>query len=309
MLGDVFINYRRQTDSGVAGRVYDNLSRALPGASIFMDVDKLNPGDDFEVALGRSLESCKVMLAVVGPQWATLTDEHGRRRLEDPDDFVRKEIRAALEGGVRVIPVLVNGARMPEKSTLPADLQELAKRQAMEVRHERFNDDMAAVATAVATTTHGALRPRRWQPFAVAGVVTVLGIGGAAVALWPRPSASLSTTATTPVDTSPGASAPVASTPAAPAPVETKGCKEGFVWRTAIFGDNVCVSRADYDEVQAQNANARNNRSPSGGPYGDNTCRTGYVWREAFEGDLVCVTPFERDKAKQQTADAANNRN
>jgi len=286
MSDNVFINYRRQTDSGVAGRVYDNLTRALPGASIFMDVDKLNPGDDFEVALGRSLASCKVMLAVIGPQWATLADEQGRPRLQDPDDFVRKEIRAALEGQVRVIPVLINDARMPGRSTLPPDLQDLAKRQAMEVRHERFNDDMAAVAAAVATTTPGA-RPRRWQPYALAAAVTVLGIGGAALALWPRPSAL----------------------PSEPAPIETKGCKEGFVWRMAIFGDSVCVSRADHDEVQAQNVNARNNRSPTGGPYGDNTCRVGYVWREAFEGDLVCVTPYERDKAKQQTADAPNNRN
>lgn len=59
LAGDIFINYRRQTDSGVAGRVYDNLSRALPGASIFMDVDKLNPGDDFEAALTRTLSGTK----------------------------------------------------------------------------------------------------------------------------------------------------------------------------------------------------------------------------------------------------------
>ncbi|ESW96929.1 hypothetical protein X769_26620 [Mesorhizobium sp. LSJC268A00] len=123
LLGDVFINYRRQTDSGVAGRVYDNLNRALPDASIFM-VDKLNPGDDFEVALARSLASCKIMLAIVGPQWAALTDEQGQVRLESPDDFVRKEIRTALQAGVRVIPVLVNGASMPKKSALPPDLQE-----------------------------------------------------------------------------------------------------------------------------------------------------------------------------------------
>jgi hypothetical protein len=159
----------------------------------------------------------------------------------------------------------------------------------MEVRHERFNDDMAAVASAVATTTHGARR--RWQPYALAAVVTLLGISGAALALWPRPRP------------------PASPSPAETALIETKGCKEGFVWRLAIFGDSVCVSRADYDEVQAQNANARNNRSPAGGPYGDNTCRVGYVWRDAFENDLVCVTPFERDKAKQQNADAANNRN
>ncbi|MER9685009.1 toll/interleukin-1 receptor domain-containing protein [Mesorhizobium sp. M0139] len=285
MLGDVFINYRRQTDSGVAGRVYDNLNRALPDASIFMDVDKLNPGDDFEVALARSLASCKIMLAIVGPQWAALTDEQGQVRLESPDDFVRKEIRTALQAGVRVIPVLVNGASMPKKSALPPDLQDLAKRQAMEVRHERFNDDMAAIASAIAKPA--ARRPRLWLLYGLVAMIA-LGIGGTTVALWPRPS-------------------PLPS-PIEPAAIEAKGCKEGFVWRSAIFGDSVCVSPADYGEVQAQNANARNNRSPTGGPYGDSTCRDGYVWREAFESDLVCVTPFERDKARKQNADNAYNR-
>ncbi|MES0136441.1 toll/interleukin-1 receptor domain-containing protein [Mesorhizobium sp. M0016] len=285
MLGDVFINYRRQTDSGVAGRAYDNLNRALPDASIFMDVDKLNPGDDFEVALARSLASCKIMLAIVGPQWAALTDEQGQVRLESPDDFVRKEIRTALQAGVRVIPVLVNGASMPKKSALPPDLQDLAKRQAMEVRHERFNDDMAAIASAIAKPA--ARRPRLWLLHGLVAMIA-LGIGGTTVALWPRPS-------------------PLPS-PIEPAAIEAKGCKEGFVWRPAIFGDSVCVSPADYSEVQAQNANARNNRSPTGGPYGDSTCRDGYVWREAFESDLVCVTPFERDKARKQNADNAYNR-
>ncbi|BCG04861.1 hypothetical protein PPGU19_094290 (plasmid) [Paraburkholderia sp. PGU19] len=64
----IFIDYRRQTESGVAGRIYDSLSRDLPGISIFMDVDKLKPGDDFEQGLEKSLASCKVLLAVVGPE-------------------------------------------------------------------------------------------------------------------------------------------------------------------------------------------------------------------------------------------------
>lgn len=199
------------------------------------------------------------MLAMIGPQWATLADDQGRVRLLDPDDFVRKEISTALAGPVRVIPVLVNGAKMPDRKTLPPDLQGLTRRQAMEVRHERFHDDMAALAEAVATTTPGA-RARRWQPLAVAAVV-LLGAGAAIFALWPDEASSTSSTVTTTAETA----------------VETKGCKPGFVWRSAAFGDN--------------------------------TCRDGYVWREAFQGDLVCVTPFERDKANRQNADADANHN
>jgi TIR domain len=156
MQDNIFINYRRQTDSGMAGRIYDKLSRELPGVSIFMDVDKLNPGDDFEQGLERSLSSCKVLLAVMGPDWANMMDQSGQRRLDNPDDFVRRELRTALDKSVRVIPVLVGGAKMPDASVLPADMKSLAKRQAMEIRHERFNADVEALAKAIADVTPGA---------------------------------------------------------------------------------------------------------------------------------------------------------
>jgi TIR domain len=113
MQGNVFVNYRREADSGIAGRIYDSLNRTLPGVSIFMDVDKLNPGDDFEEGLEKSLASCVVLLAIIGPQWAIMVDQSGQRRLDNANDFVRKELRTALDKGVRVIPVLIGGAQMP----------------------------------------------------------------------------------------------------------------------------------------------------------------------------------------------------
>jgi hypothetical protein len=283
MSDNVFISYRRQNDSGIAGRIYDYLGRALPGASIFMDVDKLNPGEDFEQALGHSLAQCKVLLAVMGPQWASVADANGRIRLHDADDFVRKELRTALQSNVRVIPVLVNGAVMPSRSALPEDLHALTKRQAVEVRHERFNADVEELARAIAQSAPGARRGGRLPRAAALVAVAAIGIGAVAYAFIGRP------------------------LPTADDPVETKGCKPGFVWRNAIFGDNVCVSRSDHNETMAQNANASRNRSESGGAFGPQTCRTGYVWREAFSGDTVCVTPFERDKARKQNLDSARN--
>ena len=286
MSSNIFINYRRQLDAGIAGRIYDHLSQSLPGASIFMDVDKLSPGDDFEAALARSLSSCKVLLAIIGPQWAETTAGSGQKRLNDPDDFVRKEIRAALDSGVRVIPVLVNGAKMPDKSALPADLQGLAKRQAMEVRHERFSADVGALASAIADTTPGA-RPSRWRTFALAA--SAAAALGAVLYFYVAPRLEFR-------QPLPGSA------------VKTTGCKPEFVWRNAVFGDNVCVTRADHEEALAQNANADNNRDPKGGAYGANTCRVSYVWREANPSDLVCVTPTERDKAKKQNTDSLKNK-
>ena len=179
----IFVNYRRQSDSGMAGRIYDSLSLSLPGASIFMDVDKLNPGDDFEAALERSLAGCKVLLAIMGPQWATVVDQNGQRRLDDPNDFVRKEISAALGKGVRVIPVLIGGTQMPEARSLPDDLKTLVKRQAIEIRHEHFKADAEALAKAIAATTPSARGSRR-RTAAIAAAVALVIVATAGLVYW-----------------------------------------------------------------------------------------------------------------------------
>lgn len=184
MQNSIFINYRRQTDAGTAGRIYDNLSRALPGVSVFMDVDKLAPGEDFEEALQRSLSDCKVLLAVIGPQWSTMVDANGQRRLTQDDDFVRKEVATALATGLRVIPVLVGGAKLPDAADLPADLKPLVKRQTVEIRHERFKSDVDALAKAIETTTPAAggftrrFQDRRVQVIAACGAIAIVaGVG------------------------------------------------------------------------------------------------------------------------------------
>jgi hypothetical protein len=147
--GRVFISYRRQQSSGAAGRLYDFLSRRLSADAVFMDVDKLPPGRDFQVELDRTLANCDVLLAIVGPGWAAVTDEDGRRRLEDPDDFVRKEIRTALQRNIAVMPVLLDGAVMPSVDELPEDLHAFARRHAIELRHSRYGDDAEALAREV----------------------------------------------------------------------------------------------------------------------------------------------------------------
>jgi hypothetical protein len=86
-----------------------------------------------------AVSSCSALVAVIGERWLTITDEHGQRRLDDPDDFVRLEIEAALNRGVRVIPVLVDRATMPRSADLPPGLQPLARRQAIELSPYRFD--------------------------------------------------------------------------------------------------------------------------------------------------------------------------
>jgi len=142
-MGGIFISYRRQDAPGYAGRLYDSLAGHFGEGTIFMDIGAIQPGQDFTQRINEALNSCDVLLAVIGPQWATITDAGGSRRLEDPDDFVGLEVQTALKRrDVVVIPVLVGGGRMPAREELPLSLAELRRRQALEVSEERWRYDV-----------------------------------------------------------------------------------------------------------------------------------------------------------------------
>jgi hypothetical protein len=142
MAAKVFISYRRADSAGYSGRVMDRLDRELGRDLVFMDVDTIPLGTDFSKVLHEEVAKCGVLLAVIGPNWLDARDEHGNRRLDNPNDFVRIEIAAALQRSIPVIPILLDGARIPKADELPEDLKELALRNGMEVRHASFQDDM-----------------------------------------------------------------------------------------------------------------------------------------------------------------------
>lgn len=150
MSGGVFISYRREDSAGFAGRIYDRLTRRLDAKSVFLDVDNIEPGLDFFEVLSEKLRVCDALIAVIGKNWNSSADQDDRRRLDDPDDFVRIEIEAALERGIRVIPVLVDGATMPRREDLPESLQKLRRRQAIEISHNRFDSDVERLTQALA---------------------------------------------------------------------------------------------------------------------------------------------------------------
>ena len=140
-LGRIFISYRREETAYPAGWLFDRLAHHFDGGQVFKDVDSIQPGDDFVEVIATAVGSCDVLLALIGAEWLTITDEHGQRRLDNPDDFVRLEIEAALTRGVRVIPILLDGARMPRANELPASLAKLVRRQALELSPARFDFD------------------------------------------------------------------------------------------------------------------------------------------------------------------------
>lgn len=112
--GRIFIGYRRQeTAAYVASTLYDRLSDHFGKGHVFKDINSIRLGEDFVAAIIEAVESCSVLLALIGDRWLTITDGEGRRRLDDPNDYVRLEIEAALRRNIPVIPILVGAARIP----------------------------------------------------------------------------------------------------------------------------------------------------------------------------------------------------
>ncbi|WP_455833597.1 toll/interleukin-1 receptor domain-containing protein [Pseudarthrobacter siccitolerans] len=150
--GRIFISYRREETAYPAGWLYDRLADRYGGGQVFKDVDSIQLGDDFVESITRAVGSCDVVLVLIGDEWLTITDEDGRRRLDDPDDFVRLEVQAALTRNVRVIPILVDTARMPRADELPESLARLVRRQALEFSPARFEFDTSRLFKVLDTT-------------------------------------------------------------------------------------------------------------------------------------------------------------
>jgi WD40 repeat protein len=137
----IFLSYRREDSAPHASSLQLQLSQRLPGAQVFMDLDSIEPGLDFAEIIEQAVGSCAVLVAVIGRQWVTLTDERGDRRLDNPDDFVRFEVQTALQRGIRVIPVLVDGAKPLRQQDLPAELHKLPRLNAHTLSYSRYKYD------------------------------------------------------------------------------------------------------------------------------------------------------------------------
>jgi hypothetical protein len=145
-MADIFISYRRDDSRSATGRLADRLQQIFGAERVFRDFDSIAPGLDFEAALARAIGGASVMLVVVGPRWADIRDAQGRRRLDVPHDTVRREIEAALAAGLPVIPVLIEGARMPAADALPSALAAFARCQAVSLDDAGWRDDVGRLA-------------------------------------------------------------------------------------------------------------------------------------------------------------------
>jgi hypothetical protein len=175
MAGEIFINYRRDDSPGTAGRLHDRLAQTFGRKNLFMDVDHIPAGVDFLEYLNIQVAACDVFLAVIGPNWLDAKDDDGRRRFDNPDDFVTIEIAAALARKIRVIPVLVDGARTPKADKLPDSVKPLVRRNAVEVRNAHFGRDAEALANKLREALQDARPVKKRWPFLASGAAWAPG--------------------------------------------------------------------------------------------------------------------------------------
>jgi hypothetical protein len=145
----IFISYRREDSGLYAHLLKTHLTEHFPDVQVFMDLDSIEAGLDFAEVIESAVRSCAVLVALIGGNWLAITDEDGNRRLDDPDDFVRFEIRTALKRCVRVIPVLLDGAKPPRQPQLPADLRKLARLNPLEMSYGRYEYDETRLMTVI----------------------------------------------------------------------------------------------------------------------------------------------------------------
>src|SRR5215510_2165286 len=162
----IFLSYRRSDTGGEAGRLSDTLHQKLGRGLAFRDVVNIPFGAAFDSVLEKELAAAKIVLVLIGPTWLAELQQ----RLKQPDiDYLRVEVASALAQGKRVIPVLLKGAALPPAHALPADLDALAKHQALTLRDESWSQDVDRLIDAIG-------RPYRWDMVALRAVVVLLAI-------------------------------------------------------------------------------------------------------------------------------------
>lgn len=132
----IFVSYRRADSQSITDRIYEHLARAFGPQNVFKDVDDIPAGSDFRQVILQTINECPVVLVIIGQQWLNMPGTDGRRRLDNPSDYVRLEIEAALMSRRWVIPVMVNNAKPVYEAALPRTLGQLAYNNALHVRND-----------------------------------------------------------------------------------------------------------------------------------------------------------------------------
>jgi TIR domain len=142
-VGGIFISYRGDDSDTAAALIDRELTARFGSDLVFLDSRSIPVGVDFIDELLAQLRACSVLLVVIGPRWLNLVNEVGERRIDNPADWVRREIAEALAHRLRVIPVLLDGMTLPVAEELPQDIAGLSRRQYVVLRRRHTNVDLA----------------------------------------------------------------------------------------------------------------------------------------------------------------------
>lgn len=182
----IFISYRRDDSAGYAGRIHERLASLFGTQSVFIDLDDIPPGVNFVRTIEDQVAACNVMLVLIGRRWLDSRDASGRRRIDDPQDFVRLEVAKGLAQNARVIPVLINNSSMPGERDLPDDLRKLASLQAIALSDERWEYDTGQLVRVVSGGSSA--EKRNYHRFVrIAAAAGVLLGAATALILWLTP--------------------------------------------------------------------------------------------------------------------------
>ena len=173
----LFLSYRREDSAGYAGRLCEHLSKVFGPEHVFMDIQDIAPGQDFPLAIEKTIAACQAVVVVIGPRWAA-----NLKQRVGGEDFVHYEVSVALRRNLTVIPVLVGGAAMPLAAELPESLAALSRRQALEIRDARFEEDARLLAGALQQVPGLAPTPvrarfKRWGWILVAAALMAGALG------------------------------------------------------------------------------------------------------------------------------------
>ena len=154
MAGRVFVSYRRADTANQAAWLAERLAGHYGQQQIVRDVDSIQLGNDFAEVITAAVTSCDALVALIGHQWLAAA-------AAEPNDFVRVEIESALTRGIRVIPVLVDGARMPTAAELPPGLAMLAQQPPLSLGAANPEGDVSRLTQVIDQTI--AARNAQWQ--------------------------------------------------------------------------------------------------------------------------------------------------
>ncbi len=141
----IFINYRIADTLPVAEPLAVELQQIFGDEAVFIDRRSLEAGDTWDTRIEHAVQNARIVLVLIGKKWLTAQNKKlGIRRLDEENDWVRREIEIALAGAGRVLPVLIDGAERPPREAFPnlPGLMDLTRRQTIDFNTQKWEEDI-----------------------------------------------------------------------------------------------------------------------------------------------------------------------